>query len=264
MTDDLAGQTAIVTGAAGGVGKAIARKLGEHGAGIVIVDTNTEGGEAVESELRDDGIDAMFIACDIASVAETEAMAETVVDEFGRIDILVNNAAIFSEGHITEVETEYWEKYMDVNLRGQYNCVSAVVDQMTDQQRGNIVNIASMAGRNVGASHASDYTISQWGLIGMTKHLAWELGNDGIRVNVLCPGLVLTEINQERISQDLLDEWLRHTALTEFPYPEDIADGVYYLTSDLSSKVTGTVLEIDSGEQLNKRPIIESDEVDVS
>lgn len=262
MTVDLSGQAAIVTGAAGGIGRVIARTLGEHGAAVVLADTDVAGGNDVEADLRDAGIAARFVECDIAEVEATRALVDATVEAFGSVDVLVNNAAVFSEGHVTDVDPEAWQQHMDVNIGGQYNCVSAVAQRMRDQGRGNIVNIASMAGRNVGASHASDYTISQWGLVGLTKHVAWELGGDGVRVNAICPGLVLTPTNRERIPQELHDEWLRHTALDSFPTPEDVANGVLYLVSDLSAAVTGTVLEIDSGEQLNKRPIVKGHDLE--
>jgi len=257
MPVDLAGQTAIVTGAAGGIGRVIARRLGECGAAVVVADTDTAEGESVVEDLEERGLAARFVECDISSIEQTRALADATVEAFGSVDVLVNNAAVFSEGTITEVEPEYWREHMAVNLDGQYNCASAVADRMVAQGGGNIVNVASMAGRGVGTSHASDYTTSQWGLIGLTKHLAWELGSDGVRANAVCPGLVLTPANRERIPPELFDEWLRHAALDEFPTPEDVANGVLYLASDLAKTVTGTVLEIDSGEQLKKRPIVD-------
>jgi len=254
MDVDLTDQTAIVTGSAQGIGKVIAEELGKKGASVVVTDIETDKGESVAEELRANGSDSEYIQCDVTSTSDTERLVESTLDTFGSIDIFVNNAAIASEGTFTDLDSKSWTDLMDVNLNGPFNCLASVVPTMIEQGSGSIVNISSMAGRNISYGCAPDYTASKWGLIGFTKHLAWDLGEHGIRVNTVCPGMVLTPLNQKRIPSDRLDARRQNIALDEFPYPEDIANGVLYLVSEASAKQTGTIMEIDSGEQLGPRP----------
>jgi 3-oxoacyl-[acyl-carrier protein] reductase len=263
MELDLSGETAIVTGAAQGVGKVIAEELAECGANVVVTDIKTEKGKEVAAELRDRGLSAKFVECDISSIDQTLALADATVEEFGSIDILVNNAGAFSEGSIRTMDPETWTDYMSVNINGQYYMINAVTPYMVEQQSGNIINIGSMVARSASTGHhASDYTVSQYGMIGLSKHMAWEFGGDNIRVNTILPGLVLTPINIERLPQEMHDERLRHTALNEFPYPVDIANGVKFLVSDWASKMTGKVLEIDSGSDIQTGPILDHIEIE--
>jgi len=265
MNVDLQQQTAIVTGAAQGIGRIIARDLGRSGAAVVVADVQDEKGQAVVDELGSEGTPARFVHCDVTSVEDTRALAETAVEEFDSIDVLVNNAAIESEnvdlddeewyaGRFADVDPDHWRRVLDTNLTGPFNCAAAVVPTMKQQGGGNVVNISSMAGRNVSYGGGQDYTASKWGVVGFTKHLAWDLGKHGIRVNCVCPGMVLTPRNEEELPGGLVDARRRNVALDEFPRPEDIADGVRFLVSDAAAKQTGTVMEIDSGEQLGPRP----------
>jgi 3-oxoacyl-[acyl-carrier protein] reductase len=262
MELDLSSQTAIVTGAAQGVGKVIAEELAKCGASVVVTDIQAEKGQNVADELTDAGYTATFIECDISSIEETEALADATFDKYGSIDILVNNAGAFSDGSEGMLDPEVWTEYMSVNINGQFYTISAVTPYMLEQNHGNIINIGSMVARSTSTGGGSDYTVSQYGLIGLSKHFAWQYGKDGIRVNTILPGLVLTPINRERIPQKMLDERLRHTGLDEFPYPIDIANGVKFLVSDWASKMTGKVLEIDSGSHLQTGPMFDDIEVE--
>jgi len=263
MDLDLSGQTAVVTGSAQGVGKVIARELAECGASVVVTDVQAEKGQKVADEMTDDGLSATFIECDISSIEETKALAEETVATFGSLEILVNNAGAFSEGSIRDTDPEVWTDYMDVNMNGQYYMINAVYPYMVEQQEGYIVNIGSMVARAASTGHhMSDYTASQYGLIGLTKHMAWEFGGDNVRVNIILPGMVLTPINLERLPDEMYERRLKGIALDEFPYPKDIADGVKFLVSDWSSMMTGKVLEVDGGDHIKTGPILDDIEIE--
>lgn len=270
MDVDLQNQTAIVTGAAQGIGAVIARELGRSGASVVVADVQDEKGRDVAADIESEGTPARFVRCDVTSVEDTRALASTTTEEFGSIDVLVNNAAIESEnvdleekewyaGQFGDINPDHWRRVLDTNLTGPFNCAGAVVPTMRDQDGGHIVNISSMAGRNVSYGGGQDYTASKWGVVGFTKHLAWDLGKHGIRVNCVCPGMVLTPRNETELPPDLVEARRQNIALDEFPRPTDIADGVRYLVSDSAAKQTGTVMEIDSGEQLGPRPEVIED-----
>lgn len=263
MDLDLSEQTAIVTGSAQGVGKVIARELAECGASVVVTDVQAEKGQKVADEMNDDGLSATFIECDISSVEQTEELAQKTVDTFGSLEILVNNAGAFSQGSIRTMDPEVWTRYMEVNMSGQYYMTNAVYPYMVEQQEGYIINIGSMVARAASTGHhASDYTVSQYGLTGLTKHMAWEFGGDNIRVNIILPGMVLTPINLERLPDEMYERRLKGIALDDFPYPKDIANGVKFLVSDWSSMMTGKVLEIDGGDHIHTGPILDDIEIE--
>lgn len=229
---DLSGETAIVTGAAQGFGAEIANRLGEAGANVVLADVQVEKGQGVADDLADNGVDTLFVECDVTDRESAEALVEAAHDEFGSVEMLVNNAGGAGGETFQEIEEDAWQFGLDLNLTGPFNCSKAVMPGMLEHGNGRIVNISSMAGRNVTVNGNPSYTASKWGLIGLTKHAARDLGPD-IRVNALCPG------------------GSPRGPMGRFVEPDDVADGVLFLVSDRSEFVDGTILEVDGGGHLN-------------
>jgi 3-oxoacyl-[acyl-carrier protein] reductase len=229
---DLSGETAIVTGAAQGFGAETATRLGEAGANVVVVDVQTEKGQGVADDLAQEGVETLFVECDVTDRESVEEMVAAAEERFGSVEILVNNAGGSGGETFQEIDQEAWQFGLDLNLTGPFNCSKAVMPGMLEHGNGRIVNISSMAGRNVTVNGNPSYTASKWGLIGLTKHAARDLGPD-IRVNALCPG------GSPRGPMGRCVE------------PEDVANGVLYLVSDLSEFIDGTILEVDGGGHLN-------------
>lgn len=247
------GETAVVTGAAQGIGEAIARKLGTEGAAVVIADRQAGKAEGVADDLRDEGIEAEAVDCDVTDRADTERMAERATARFGGVDILVNNAGVGSAGSFEDLEPDAWDLVLDVNLTGPYNCSRAVVPGMVERGHGRIVNISSMAGRNISYHGAANYTASKWGLVGLTKHMAWDLGEHGITVNAVCPGATETELTREGTTEAGRAETTEKIPLGRWADPDDQAEAVLYFAADSGAFTTGTVLEVDGGQQLAQR-----------
>lgn len=252
MSDRIQDQTAIVTGAAKGIGYAIAETLGAEGANIVVADVDAVGAEAAVENLAEDGIDALAIDCDVTDRADAAQTVEATVNAFGGVDILVNNAGIATRAPFTDLSPEEWDDVIDVNLTGVFNCSHAAVPELVDGG-GSIVNISSMAGRNISYHAAANYTASKWGVIGFTKHLAWDLADHDVQVNAVCPGSTLTPLIEEETDPKARAETTEKIPLNRWSDPEDQAKGVLYLVSDAADYVTGTVLEIDGGKQLGVR-----------
>ena len=232
---DLNGETAIVTGAAQGFGRGIAARLGEAGSNIVIADVQVEKAETTAEELRDDGVTVEVVECDVTDPTSAESLVEATVERFGSVEMLVNNAGGSTIDHFTDLDFDDWSDGVGLNLSGPFNCSKAAAPEMIEHGNGRIVNISSMAGRNVTVHGDPSYTASKWGLIGLSKHAARDLGPE-IRVNALCPGGSPTGPLERGVTAD------------------DVANGVLFLVSDLAGYVNGTVLEVDGGGNLNERP----------
>ncbi|MFA1611660.1 SDR family NAD(P)-dependent oxidoreductase [Halobellus rubicundus] len=228
---DLDGETAIVTGAAQGFGKAIAELLAEAGANVVLADVQMEKAEDVAAGIRDDGGEAMVVECDVTDVDHTDALVEQTCDRYGSLEVLVNNAGGGGGGTFTDLSPEEWRRVVSLNLDGTFNCSYSAVPKMLEHGNGRIVNISSMAGRNVTLNGNANYTASKWGVIGLSKHLARDLGPD-VRANAVCPGGGPDSPMGRGIQA------------------EDVAKTVLYLSTEISSFVTGTLVEVDGGGQL--------------
>lgn len=253
MLNDFNDKTVIITGAARGIGRGIAEKLGEAGATVVIADIKETEMRETASELREEGVTVETVSCDVTSKADAERLAQRTVDQFGGIDALVNNAGIGSRASFEELDHETWQQVLDVNLTGVFNCSKAVVPEMIEGDGGSIVNISSMAGRNISYHGAANYTASKWGVIGLTKHMAWDLGEHDVRVTAVCPGSTLTPLTESKTTSEERASTTEKIAMDRWASPEDHAVAVAYLISDASSYVTGTVLEVDGGKQLSVR-----------
>ena len=253
MAGRLAGNAAIVTGAAQGIGNAIAERFADEGAAVVVADVNEEGASEAAADLEAAGADALAVGYDVTDRSDVRRLAEETVEAFGGVDVLVNNAGISTHGTFTELDGEDWDRIIGVNLTGVYNCSAAVVPEMVERGGGAVVNISSMAGRNISYHAAANYTASKWGVVGLTKHMAWDLGGSGVRVNALCPGSTLTPLTEQATEPEERAATSRKIPLARWADPGDIADGVVYLASDEADYVTGTVLEVDGGKQLGVR-----------
>lgn len=248
---NLKGQVAIVTGAATGLGKAMATALAQAGSNIVIPDVNLEAAEKTAQELAEnEGIEAIAIKMDVTKEDEVNAMVEKVVERFGKIDILFNNAGIVINGKAEETSYEDWYKVIDINLNGVFLVSKAVGKVMIEQKKGSIVNISSMSGIIVNTPQCqASYNASKAGVIMLTKSLAMEWAKHNIRVNTIAPGYMKTELTKKFFESGggEVDTWLSMTPMGRPGNPEELGAIALYLASDASSFATGSVFTIDGG-----------------
>jgi len=238
-------KVAIVTGAARGIGKAIAKTLAEEGVKVVIVDIDARNGKEVVEEIRKERGEAFFICVDISKRKEVESAVKKVIQQFGKIDILVNNAALCSLTSLEDVTEKEWDKVMNTNLKGTFNFCQVVIKHMKTRKYGKIINIASVAGKDGGVV-GPHYSISKAGVICLTKCFAKYGGEYGINVNTISPGPVETEMTKSW-PDSLKKARLIQTPLGKFAQPQDIAGMVVFLASDLSSHITGENVDINGG-----------------
>jgi 3-oxoacyl-[acyl-carrier protein] reductase len=245
----LEGKTAIVTGAGRqgkGIGRSIALALAGEGADIVISDFAAENAELAAAEIRETtGRRALAVQGSVAVAEDVERMVEQAMTEFGRVDIMVNNAGITSDGMMMRMSEEDWDAVLDTNLKGAFLCTKAVSRIMLKQKSGKIVNIASVMGI-VGNAGQANYSASKGGLIALTKSSAKELGSRGITVNAVAPGFIQTAMT-DVLKQELRDQMMKQVPLVRLGTPEDVAKVVLFLSTDDSSYVTGQVISIDGG-----------------
>ncbi|KKM09871.1 3-oxoacyl-ACP synthase [Clostridiales bacterium PH28_bin88] len=237
-------KVAVITGGARGIGKDTALLFAREGAQVVICDFDAQAGEATAGELRE-LTGALFFQVDVTSRAGVQAMVDGAMAQFGRIDVLVNNAGITADAFLTRMTEEQWDKVIAVNLKGVFNCTQAVAPVMMEQGSGSIINASSVVGvyGNVGQTN---YAATKGGVIAMTKSWAKELGKKGIRVNAVAPGFIITDMTA-MVPQKVLDLMKEKTPLGRWGYPADIANAYLYLASDESSFVNGVVLQVDGG-----------------
>lgn len=247
----LKGKVAIVTGASRGIGRAIAKKLAEEGARVVVnYNSSSKEAEDLQREITESGGEALLFKADVSISRDVQSMVEATIAKFGRVDILVNNAGIIFRKRILESTEEEWDRTLDVNLKSVYLCSKAVAPIMIGQKRGKIVNISSISGVNSppSAVEVPDYTASKAGVIGLTRALAVDLAPT-INVNVVCPGAIETDMLAQ-MSEQARSGRMAETPLKRFGRPEEIAAAVLYLASDDSDFVTGETLVVSGGRPL--------------
>ena len=241
----------VITGAGSGIGQATALLFAGKGAKVAVVDLNSAAGAKTVDIIKDNGGEAIGVIADVSRAADAHRMAETVMDAFGRIDVLVNNAGIFTEGNVVDTSEEDWNRILGVNLSGVFFCMKYSIPEMIKGGGGVVVNISSEAGL-VGIGNQVAYNVSKTGVIALTKSAALDFAGDNIRVNCLCPGRVLTPLVKEVIRSSQDPEATRRLLSEDRPMkrmgkPEEIAAGILFLASDEVAYATGTVLSIDGG-----------------
>ena len=242
----LNGKVALVTGAARGIGKAIAMKFASEGANIAFTDlVINEAAEETVKELEALGVKVKAYASNAADFEATQEVVAEIEKEFGRIDILVNNAGITKDGLVMRMSEAQWDAVIDVNMKSAFNFLHAVVPIMARQKGGSIINMASIAGQT-GNPGQVNYSASKAGLIAMAKSVAKEMGPRGVRANAIAPGYVITEMT-EVLPQAVKDEFIKLIPLKRGATVEEIANTALYLASDLSSYVTGQVIAVNGG-----------------
>jgi 3-oxoacyl-[acyl-carrier protein] reductase len=247
MAGSLEGRVAIVTGGGGGLGEGICGVLGAAGAAVAAVDVAREEAERVSDQVSSKGVRCIALEADVSDRRSTQTMVENVVDEFGGVDILVNNAAIYPLRPWTEIEEEEWDRVMAVNLKGYFLCARAAFPHMRDRGRGRIINVASIT-FFIGWAGFLDYVSSKGAVIGFTRTLAREVGPDGVTVNAVSPGAFPTAAERVHPDQEALNRRiLEQQCLKRRGTPEDVGNLVTFLAGDAASFITGQTIMIDGG-----------------
>jgi 3-oxoacyl-[acyl-carrier protein] reductase len=241
----LTGKKALVTGASRGIGRAVALKLAREGADLIVTATSLERARKIADEISRLGRKAIPVKVDVGVTSEVEALFQTVTAEFGSLDILVNNAGITRDGLLMRMKDEEWDAVIDVNLKGAFTCTREAIKMMAKAKSGRIVNISSVVGE-MGNAGQANYCASKAGMIGFTKAVAREYAKRNITVNAVAPGFIETDMTGV-LSDSVRDELLKQIPVNRFGTPEDIANAVYFLVSEMGSYVTGHVLSVNGG-----------------
>ena len=242
----LEGKTALITGAARGIGKAIALKFASEGANVAFTDLRIDDlAKETEKEITALGVRCKGYASNAADFNETAEVVKLIHEEFGSIDILVNNAGITKDGLMMRMSEEQWDAVINVNLESAFNFIHACTPIMMRQRGGSIINMASVVGVS-GNAGQSNYSASKAGMIGLAKSIAKELGSRGVRANAIAPGFIITDMT-DVLSEEVKKEWAKQIPLRRGGTPEDVANVATFLASDLSSYVTGQVVNCCGG-----------------
>ncbi len=242
----LEGKTALITGASKGIGKAIALKFAEQGANVAFTYlSSVEKGEALERELNDKGIKAKGYRSDASDFGAAEMLINDVVEEFGSLDVLVNNAGITKDNLLMRMDEQMWDDVINVNLKSVFNTVKASMRTFMKQRSGSIINLTSVVGLK-GNPGQANYAASKAGIIGFTKSVALEIGSRKIRSNAIAPGFIETEMT-DVLDEKTVQSWRDGIPLKRGGHPDDVADCAVFLASEMSSYITGQVLQVDGG-----------------
>ena len=242
----LTGKTALITGAARGIGKALALKFAEEGANIAFTDlVIDESGEETRKEIEAKGVKCLAYASNAANFEETAEAVKKIHEDFGTIDVLVNNAGITKDGLMLRMTEAQWDAVINVNLKSAFNFVHACLPIMMRQRGGSIINMSSVVGVHGNAGQAN-YAASKAGMIALAKSVAQEMGSRGVRANAIAPGFIETAMTHQ-LSDEVRKEWMKQIPLRRGGQAEDVANVAVFLASDLSSYVTGQVIQVDGG-----------------
>ena len=242
----LEGKVAIITGAARGIGKAIALKFAAEGANIAFTDlVIDENGLATQAEIEALGVKAKGYASNAANFEDTHNVVAEIVKDFGRVDVLVNNAGITKDGLMMRMSEGQWDAVLNVNLKSAFNFIHAVSPIMMKQRAGSIINMSSVVGVHGNAGQCN-YSASKAGMIGLAKSIAQELGPKGVRANAVAPGFIETAMTAQ-LPEEIRKDWMKKIPLRRGGQVEDIANVCLFLASDMSSYVSGQVIQIDGG-----------------
>jgi len=239
-------KTALITGGSRGIGKGIAIEFAKQGANVAFTfNASVEAANALENELKSFGIKAKGYQSNAADFDAAQELAKNVLDEFGSIDILINNAGITKDNLLMRISEEDFDKVIEVNLKSVFNLTKAVIRPMMKQREGSIINMSSVVGLKGNAGQAN-YAASKAGILGFTKSVALELGSRNIRCNAIAPGFIETEMT-DKLDPKTVDEWRKGVPLKRGGTPKDIANACVFLASDMSSYITGQTLSVDGG-----------------
>ncbi|AQG79759.1 3-oxoacyl-[acyl-carrier-protein] reductase [Spirosoma montaniterrae] len=244
--DLLKGKVALITGASRGIGRAMAQKFAQEGSTVAFTYlSSVEKGQALEEELRSFGGQAKGYRSDASDHKAAEDLITQVVADFGKLDVLINNAGITKDGLLMRMTEEQWDAVINVNLKSVFNLTKAAIKPMMKAKAGSIINLTSVVGIRGNAGQAN-YAASKAGIIGFTKSVALELGSRNIRSNAIAPGFIETEMTGE-INEKAIDEWKQQIPMKRGGQPDEVADCAVFLASDLSRYITGQVLQVDGG-----------------
>jgi len=242
----LEGKVVLVTGASRGIGKAIALKLAENGANIAFTDiVRDDIMESTEKELTSFGIKAIGYASDASSFEKSEQTVNQIITDFGTLNIVINNAGITRDNLLMRMTEDQWDLVIKVNLKSVYNITKSSIRELMKNRGGSIINISSVVGV-AGNAGQSNYSASKAGIIGFTKSIAQELGSRNIRCNAIAPGFIETEMTA-KLPEDVKKTWIENIPLKRVGYPEDVANVCLFLSSDLSTYVSGQVINVCGG-----------------
>lgn len=242
----LEGKTAIITGAARGIGKAIALKYAQEGANIAFTDLAIDdNAKQTEKEIAALGVKVKGYASNAADFEDTHKVVEEILKDFGRIDVLINNAGITRDGLMMRMTEQQWDIVININLKSAFNFIHAVTPIMMKQKAGSIINMSSVVGLS-GNAGQTNYSASKAGMIGLAKSIAKEVGSRGIRANCICPGFIITEMTGV-LPEDVKKKWAEQIPLRRGGTPEDVANVAVFLGSDLSSYVSGQEIAVCGG-----------------
>lgn len=241
----LESKVVLITGGSRGIGKAIAMEFAKRGANIAICDIDLEGAQKTAKAVEVHKVRCVAYQADVSSLEEVQDVVSKVMEEFGKIDVLINNAGITRDNLLVRMKAKDWEMVLDVNLKGVFNFTKAVARPMMKARSGRIINVSSVVGLQ-GNAGQSNYSASKAGIIGFTKSTAQELASRNITVNAVAPGFIETEMTRQ-LPEDVIEEYLNRTPLGRAGTPEDVANVIAFLASDEASFVTGEVIRIDGG-----------------
>jgi 3-oxoacyl-[acyl-carrier protein] reductase len=242
--EDIKDQVVIITGSGRGIGKATAQIFAEHGAKVVVSDIDDDVCKEAAAEIGKSGAETLAITCDITKADEVAAMFKQVMDKWGKIDCVVNNAGITKDTLFLRMKPEMWQFVIDVNLTGTFTCCKEAIKYMRKARKGTIINLSSIA--RMGNAGQTNYSAAKAGIVGFTKAMARELAPMGIRVNCIAPGFIVTRLT-DAIPEDLAAKMVEMIPMRRKGEPADIAKPILFLASELSSYMTGEVMDVNGG-----------------